>query len=178
MPTPTSPAMLVHLVDYAGVPGLELARATGESSKLWSKIGVKTAWKDGEDAHAQIAARVDGVPALGVVVVILNDEMARKMIVAEHRAEGVLGRAVPEAGRAYIFYDRVKSASRQLSAVQGVLLGEVFAHELGHLLLGHNHSPDGLMRAQPDFGSPHLAFTPGDGVKIRTGILAQVAAQN
>jgi hypothetical protein len=100
------------------------------------------------------------------------------MIVSEHRGDGVLARAVAEALRAYVFYDRVKNTSARYGSARGVLLGDVVAHELGHLLIGHSHSQDGLMKAQPDFASKRLAFAATDGVRIRAGILARLAANN
>ena len=45
------------------------------------------------------------------------------------------------------YYRAVQSFSEQHHTDPGVLLGFVIAHELGHLLLGPGHSPDGVMQA-------------------------------
>ena len=45
----------------------------------------------------------------------------------------------------YVFYDRVEERAKSPD-FQAVLLGDLMAHELGHLLLGpHSHSPTGIM---------------------------------
>lgn len=165
-------ALAVHMVDYAHIAPAELSRASDEATRIWARIDVPLDWQSGEAPPAQSARD----HPLDVFIIVLDQEMAHKMIVAEHRGDGVLGRAVPEALRAYIFYDRVKIASGRFDAPQGVVLGEVFAHELGHLLLGHNHSSSGLMRAEPDFTSKRLEFADTDGQKIRSGILSKLAA--
>jgi hypothetical protein len=75
--------------------------------------------------------------------------MARKKITAEDLADDVLGHALPQAGLAYVFCDRV--ASMPGTQVFRIQLGAVIAHEVGHLLLGEkSHSRTGIMRADID----------------------------
>jgi hypothetical protein len=167
------PALRVHVVDYAAPDGDELTHAESEASRLWRAIGVGLTWASGEipsttDTHMSRPAGID------VTLVLLNHDMAQRMIIAEHRSDGVLGRAVPEALRAYVFYDRVKTVGAELDVRRGDVLGRVAAHELAHLMLGHTHSHGGLFRAEPNLGSPHEAFDAGDGAKIR-GALARLA---
>jgi hypothetical protein len=161
----TDPTLHVHIVDYAAMSGEQRARAESEAARLWSAIDVRLTWSEGDP----LVATPD---ALDVTLVVLRQDMAQRMIVAEHRGDGVLGRAVPEALRAYVFYDRVNTASDTLDAPRGAVLGRVFAHELAHLLLGHTHSHSGLFRAAPDLGSPREHFAPDDGTRIRTAIQA------
>jgi hypothetical protein len=81
---------------------------------------------------------------------------------------------------AWIFYDPIKSfaAERDLSVAQ--LLGHVFAHELGHMLLGANsHSGTGLMRPRwssrellaADHGG--LFFSTSESNRIQKAVLAR-----
>lgn len=165
--------MHAHLVDYASMEADEIGRATTQASLIWADIGVRLTWDRGGEPRS-----VSDEAALDATVLVLRHDMAQRMIAAENRGPGVLGRAVPEALRAYIFYDRVRTVSERYGTLDGSVLGKVFAHELGHLLLGHNHSAAGLMRAQPDLRSTRLAFSPDDGAKIRTGILAKLADRN
>jgi len=159
--------MRAHLVDYVTMDAEEFRRSTTEASTIWSDIGVRLTWDRGGVSTASTE------PALEVTVLVLRQDMAQRMIAAENRGPGVLGRAVPEALRAYIFYDRVRAVSERYGGPEGSVLGKVFAHELGHLLLGHTHSPSGLMRAQPDLRSMRLGFSPEDAARIRMGVRAE-----
>jgi hypothetical protein len=50
---------------------------------------------------------------------------------------------------AWVFYDHIKEAAVEKGLSLPQILGNVIAHELGHLLLGANsHSMTGLMRAR------------------------------
>jgi len=162
--------MRAHLVDYASMSADEVRRATTEASEIWSDIGVRLLW----DPNGATVAGLE--PSLAVTVLVLRQDMAERMIAAEHRDPGVLARAVPEALRVYIFYNRVRAVGERYGGPQGSVLGKVFAHELGHLLLGHTHSSSGLMRAQPDLKSTGLGFSPDDGARIRAGITQKIAA--
>jgi hypothetical protein len=171
----SSLAMDVHVVDYANASADELTRASVEASRLWNGIDVALSWtRDANHTPAQHIVQAGPHP-LDVTVLLLRQDMAQRMITQEHRGPGVLARAVPEASRVYVFYDRVKAESAQFGDAPGVILGRVLAHELGHLLLGHSHSNTGLMRAEPELGSAHLAFAKDDAVKIRAGILAKIS---
>jgi hypothetical protein len=171
-------AMAAHITDYVHVPDDELARASAEASRIWSGIDVTLSWTHADAATRNPSRRIlDDGPPIDVDVLLLRQDMAQRMILQEHRGPGVLARAVPEALRVYVFYDRVRNESVEFKDAPGIILGRVVAHELGHVLLGHSHSSSGLMRAEPDLGSKFLAFAPADGAKIRDGILAKTAAQ-
>jgi hypothetical protein len=60
-----------------------------------------------------------------------------------------LGLAEPQVRRAYVFCDRVAALNERASASIPSILGDVIAHELGHLLLPlPGHSPGGIMRPE------------------------------
>jgi hypothetical protein len=105
-------------------------------------IDVRTVWVESE---RPVRKHQDG--GLHLTVLLLSPDMARKRIAAEGLADDVLGLAIPDAGRAYIFCDRVVSMpGTQVFRIQ---LGAVIAHEVGHLVLGEqSHSRSGIMRAQ------------------------------
>ncbi len=63
-----------------------------------------------------------------------------------------MGRAfLPEHGAGYLadaYFQSVQDLAGRHQIDAEVLLGFVIAHELGHLLLGPGHAPDGVMRAR------------------------------
>jgi hypothetical protein len=55
----------------------------------------------------------------------------------------------PHGDTAYVFVNLVEGlAQAERPTRLGVILGHIVAHELGHLLLGRGHSPNGLMSAE------------------------------
>jgi predicted Zn-dependent protease len=79
-------------------------------------------------------------------------------------------------GAVYVFYDQVAGFSNVQRMDSALVLGTVIAHEIGHLLLRHGHSPEGLMRASWDSGdwqrasSGFLLFSPPEPTTIRATI--------
>jgi hypothetical protein len=169
--TTANVTLIVHIENYAGARFTDLARAANEASRIYGDVGVRLRWLDPGES-----VRPDSVrgPAIDAIVLLLDQERAQRMIDEEHRADNVLGRAVPEAWRAYIFYDRVMNASAAHNRDRGLVLGKVVAHEMGHLFLGHHHAPTGLMRSELDLHS-NVGFTSEQGALIRQTIDAGVS---
>ncbi len=81
-----------------------------------------------------------------------------------------------------VFYDRIERMHQESSASLSRLLGNVAAHELGHLLLGSNsHAPLGIMSAQwrekemRQMGMGGLLFTAQQQAKMRANIAGELA---
>jgi hypothetical protein len=81
---------------------------------------------------------------------------------------------------AWVFYDQVKEAAVQTRLSLPQILGNVIAHELGHLLLGvHSHSGSGVMHARwsreellaADLGE--LSFSNSERTRIRNSVIAR-----
>jgi hypothetical protein len=97
----------------------------------------------------------------------------------------VMGKAfVEEHGGGYMadaYFQAIQDTSEQHHGESGVLLGFVMAHELGHLLLGPGHTPDGVMQAawgqkQMDaLGQRWLKFTEDSAARIRRALEARAA---
>ena len=82
--------------------------------------------------------------------------MAEKKISAEGIKDGVLGQAHLPSGRASIFCDRIATMPGAPTYFP-IPLGDVIAHEVGHLVLGTNsHSRSGIMRANANVRDIHL----------------------
>jgi hypothetical protein len=90
---------------------------------------------------------------------------------------GTMAYALPFEGvHIVVYYDRIKAASRDNSALRGRILGHVLTHEITHVLQGlARHSATGIMKARWDPGDyldmtrASLKFTPDDIDLIRRG---------
>ena len=129
------PAITVRLDNDAGVRSADLEFAKRRAASVFAMIGVQLIWVETEEA---VASHIQ--PPLTLVIVNGNVERGAGLFV------DALGIAQPSVRRAHVFYDRVL----QLQGVRPapMVLGDVMAHELGHLmLLSHRHSREGIMRA-------------------------------
>jgi hypothetical protein len=86
---------------------------------------------------------------------------------------------------AWAFYERILDVATILGVDPGLLLGEVIAHEMGHLLLPYDsHSRTGLMRAGWDKSQAanavigNLTFNPGESGLIRRSVAGIVAGSS
>ena len=177
----------LHVYDYAGVEGSELAQAQTEAARVLQRIGIAVTWVNcvvpGTDrTTAQACPSADEqVPAL--VLRILPRAMAERAT----RDKSTLGFALladdgAPASVAFVFYHRVESLAVELRGARDVLLGYALAHEVGHLLLGTNsHSPNGIMRARWTEKELRLAsagcvsFFPQQAAKMRAEVGKRVA---
>jgi hypothetical protein len=134
-------AAVVRVDAEVAVSADTLQFAEERASAIFSRIGTHLRWIDEETAvREHIAAPF--------TLVIVN---------AEHnpgpaaRIEEALGFADPRVHRAHVFYDRIDALRARSADSIPSILGNVMAHELGHLLLPPpGHSSHGIMR--PDFG--------------------------
>jgi len=133
------PAVVVRVDNLAGVLPEHLESAQERASAIFGGIDVRIAWVDQEQT---IRARVR--PAFTVIVVNADKEGGRASVFVD-----ALGLANPAVGRAHVFYDRVAALNIGTPRTIPSLLGDVIAHELGHLLLAPpGHSLSGIMRAE------------------------------
>jgi hypothetical protein len=146
--TATKPDVAISVYDYAHVSNELLAAAEEDAHRVFRRAGVETVWTTclpkPEKARSNDCYRVD---ATHLMLKILPRATAAHV---RDRGE-VLGTAlVDEKGAgfyAYTFYDRVQRVAEERK-LGHALLGDVLAHEIGHLLLGSNsHSVSGIMSA-------------------------------
>src|SRR5512138_1140594 len=131
---------LVRVDNVAAVPPEHVRFAEDRASAVFGRIGATIRWIDQDEA-----AR-DRVKAL-LTVVIVNEEQNQGG--GASRFVDALGLANPSVRRAHVFYDRVAALNVGTPRTIPSLLGDVIAHELGHLLLPPpGHSLDGIMRAE------------------------------
>lgn len=128
----------VRVDNQAGVDQTILKIARARASQVFARSRVRIEWIDGADA-ARLKLRAP------YTILIMAEGPAKLKATAENLAADVMAQGAPVAGRAYIYYDRVVSVlvpPRDIAS----MLGDVMAHELGHLLLPPGHSSVGIMR--------------------------------
>jgi hypothetical protein len=163
--------IVVHVVNYAGLSRDVLDGAKTRVASVYAVIGVRTVWVDGQDTGKP---RRDG--PLHLTVMLLSREMAQKKISAEGLSDHLLGQAHLPSGRAYIFCDRIATMPGAPTYFP-IPLGDVIAHEVGHLVLRSNrHSRSGIMRANADVHAIHLqSFDKTQARSIRTMLMEPTA---
>jgi hypothetical protein len=143
--------IVLHVENHASLPGDVMRGAKARVERVYESIGVRMVWVDSDEP---VRDRRDG--GLHLTVVLLSGEMAKKKISAEGLKGSVVGQAHFFSGRAYILCDRIapKSGRPRFFAIP---LGDVIAHEVGHLLLRENsHSQTGIMRTAVDMHAVHV----------------------
>lgn len=163
--------IVLHLANYAALSRDVLDEARARVASVYGVIGVRTVWVDSEEP---VRPRQDG--RLHLTVLLLSRDMAEKKISAEGISDYTLGKAHLASGNAYIFCDRIAAVPGD-PTMFSISLGNVMAHEIGHLVLRANrHSPDGIMRANVDLHAIHLqGFDKTQARTIRTLLLELTA---
>jgi hypothetical protein len=162
----------VRVDDKAGVQGAVLKLAEARAADVFAMSGVGVDWLDEQEAmrlklHAPYT------------ILIMAEAPAKLKAAMEQLGTDVMGQGAPFVGRAYIYYDRVRllrpSPPRDLMTT----LGDVIAHELGHLILPPGHSPVGIMRPSIDMRSRRVeTFTKDEGSTIREHLHRLIATES
>jgi hypothetical protein len=155
-----SPAITIHMHNYARVDAKTLAEAEEVTTGIFLQAGLETRWAD-----SVLNAEADPEPIAGHLTYSFADIqlsiLPREMSDRFGLPNNVMG-AVPgtDAQIAYVFDDKVEALfqtvlsayrtghiERRVSESQ--ILGIAIAHELGHLLLDlQGHTADGIMRGE------------------------------
>lgn len=132
--------VVLHVTDLAGADQGDFARARAEAQRIFDDTGVRLLWVDiaeGPGSHA--------CEGLNLFVSFLSPYLIQQRT-KQGSGESVLGSASPSTGHSFIYSARVSELAPRRRIDEGVLLGRVVAHEVGHLLLGgRDHSRAGLM---------------------------------
>ena len=158
--------VVLHVANYAGLSRDVLDDAGARVASVYAAIGVRTVWMDAEETTDLQDGR------LHLTILLLSRDMAEKKISAERIGDGVLGQAHLPSARAHIFCDRIAAGARTIFSWA---IGDVIAHEVGHLLLRTtSHSRGGIMRANVDVRPVHIPFQSFDTTQagtIRTALM-------
>jgi hypothetical protein len=161
----------VRIDDKAGVQGVYLKFAKERAAEVFAMKRVKLDWIDGEEAN-----RLKVVAAY--TILIMAEAPARRKAAMESLGADVMGQGAPLIGRAYIYYDRVLKLNPVPPRDIITTLGDVIAHELGHLMLPPGHSNVGIMRPSINMTSRRLeTFTTHEAAHIRERVRRQIVTE-
>ena len=176
----------VRIYDYAQVRGRTLEGAKREATKVLRKAGVETVWLDcyGATVAENPACRQSLGPSDLVLRIVRPNRAARAALRHNTCGLSVLPKNGGGGTYATIFYDGLEEVAKALRLPRKLILGHTAAHEIGHLLLASTgHSRRGLMRAvfrPKDWdraGMGDLLFTPGQGQRVRAGVMERLRQQ-
>jgi len=136
----TSPSVLrLLVVNRAHVRASMLQASEEDAEAIYEATGVQTRWANVTATDASSDYAID------FIVIIVSGTESRLM--AARQGDNVLGLASRESGIAWVLYDRVADNAAIHCVPFRRLLGQVIAHEVGHLLLPANsHSDHGIMQ--------------------------------
>jgi hypothetical protein len=174
------PTVVFRIVNNGQVAPEVVESARGYVEHIWSFAGIQVEWAEGE---ATSASSGNG---LELTMVFVPESVAQTM----NRPKDATGFAISNDGegvrRAYVFVERVaaqadvvvhKKTELKEKDAKGMILGQVIAHEAGHLMLPHDsHSPRGIMQARMGMDSfdqarrGALLFMPEQTKLIHTAI--------
>ncbi len=184
----TRAGIQIWVYNYARVPAETLARAERKASWIFRDARVPIEWIDcplSPDEVLQHLACLAPASPTRLALRILPEDMAGKLGLEGTAAGSVI---VPQDGQfgtfAQVRWRVVQGVARRLRVVESQILGQVMAHEIGHLLLGiERHSETGLMQAHWDLPDVRqllqgtLLFTPREAQDLRRAIALRQAAE-
>ena len=135
--------MNVAICNLGGVNESVVSEAKSETDQVYRSADVQIVWRDCDDLPA---ARSRG-DSSWFVIRLRSDKPPHSVGPA---SLDVMGKAFVEDRGGYMadaYFQAIRSNAQLHNDDAGVLLGFVIAHELGHLLLGAGHTPDGVMQA-------------------------------
>ena len=164
------PTIVLHVMNYAALSREVLDATMARVARVYNVIGVRTVWVESERSADQRQHS-----PLHLSILLLSGEMANKKISLEGLKDGVFGQAHQPSGRASIFCERIATMPGAPTYLP-IPLGDIIAHEVGHLVLGTNrHSRSGIMRAYANVHTIHLqTFDEAQARTIRT-VLTKLA---
>ena len=174
----------IHIYNYAGISDEALARAEQETARIFRRVGVLTEWLDCPlNAEEPSRNNTCDVPAASArfTLRLLSNTMAERFPLGHDFFGFAL---LPVSGgfgvMANVFAERAKEMAGSTASLS-VILGDLMAHELGHLLLSQSaHSVAGIMRGEwrtrelQKVAEGTLFFLPEQAQKIRTQVLARM----
>ena len=132
------PTVVVRVDNLVAVSAENLQVAEARAAEVFAKAGVGVRWMD-EDSAVR-----DRIRPPFTIVLVRGEKNARSFVLNGD----TLGFADLQVHRAHVFYDRIEALNARSRRSPASVLGDVMAHELGHLLLSPpGHSVDGIMRS-------------------------------
>ena len=181
------PQIIVHVYNYAQVDAGDLLGGEQIAANILRKAGVDTVWlacSTGEVMRSEAECPRPSSP-LDLTLKLVTSAKAKNFGLVEDAFGFAAGSEDKEFScYAWVFYDLLQESAVKLQVSSAHILGNIIAHELGHLLLGTNaHSNWGIMRGRwadkqllaADRGE--LGFSNTERGKIQSGVAARHQAQ-
>lgn len=163
--TADEPKLIVGVINNGVAPDRILCNAMAAAQRIFDQGGIATEWVDR-------SSRPDRP-----VMLNLRIYPGRVRYRPDPKAFGaaLLAPAEAPSDLADIYYGRIEDQGFTAAGV-ALLLAHVMAHEVGHLLLGREHSAIGLMRAQWSFRDmllirkDRLRFSQADVARLQVAV--------
>ena len=174
----TEMQVTISVHNDAGISSGTLRGAEMEASRVFRQSGIEAKWlncplpADGPEDPAQ--CRTAEFPAY------LQLRIARRSRNLSDTTFGISYLSADGSGcYANLFYERIEEMHERSRVNLGSLLGDVAAHEIGHLLLGTNsHAANGIMRARWEseelgsIGTGTLSFSEAESRQMKNKLAA------
>jgi len=155
--------LTVAVDDRARVPGSLLKDAEDRAADVFRMSHLEIVWVRASDARLLALS-----PPFTVIIAMTPASVSGNAGPSETE---VMGQAVRNVGRAYVYYDRILGIVTPTRDIV-TILGDVIAHELGHLLLPRGHAIAGIMRPEVNMTSRLLeTFTETESNQLRKRII-------
>lgn len=186
----SSVPMTVRLYNFADVGRAEIESSRETASRVLAQAGVGLNWLDctiipagtlpGEPAKPTDAGcnQVTGQQTL--VIRVMPARMMPSDLPKGTFGFAMLSKSDPHATIANVYFDRIRQISDGRKVRRGVLLGNMIAHEIGHLLLGAaSHSGEGIMhipwgpRELRQADLIQLSFSPKQASRMQANVISR-----
>jgi hypothetical protein len=186
----TSPAITIHVRNYAGVASNTLGEAEQVATGIFWKAGVETRWADTvlTAENRQVNSTDHQTFTLADIQLSIFPDVMSDRSGLSNNVMGLAPGTGPDRGIVYVFDGKVRTLFWRMSSayIRGNMdrhvsmdqvLGHAIAHELGHVLLNQQvHSPHGIMRGEWGFADfrdmtySMLLFTPQQAELLRADV--------
>jgi hypothetical protein len=193
----TSPAITIHVHNYARIAPKTLAEAEEVAMEIFRKAGIQTRWADADLTAENGQENPLDHPAHTFADIQLSI-FTREMFERDGAPNNAMGLAPgngPDRKIVYIFESNVEARFWRLMRAQGTarlyrpvskaqILGHAIAHEIGHLLLNQQvHSAHGIMRGEwgfadfRDMTEGMFLFTPQQAESLQADVRGRNSRQ-
>lgn len=135
--------LTVIVRDYAGLPAGSISELESVSATLLAHSGIRVEWVHCP-GHEQFPSSPGCDAYLKPGTVMLR--ILKTRLGPANKLGDPLGAAIVESGYASIYAAEIKKYADHTDLSASTLMGYAVTHELGHLLIGPEHSASGIMR--------------------------------
>jgi hypothetical protein len=159
---PSAHSVTVHVQSHVAISRWELQPALDHAARAFEAAGIRIDWR--QHPLGRAVAPEPGA----LVVLLLSAEMTNRKDAQGEIGPSVLGSSSLSAARAWIFVGRIADVTNGRGLALPDILGQVIAHELGHLLLATGVHDFGIMRDHVVLsGAVSARFTTGQALRMR-----------